>query len=64
MREVRVYTRGLALGCQVKLMANEEHLAILNQGVETWNAWHLRNPDVTPDFRGANLRGAELFNAS
>jgi uncharacterized protein YjbI with pentapeptide repeats len=36
-------------------MANEEHLAILRQGVDVWNAWRSENPDVTPDLWRANL---------
>jgi hypothetical protein len=30
-------------------MANEEHLAILRQGVAVWNAWREANPDIQPD---------------
>jgi uncharacterized protein YjbI with pentapeptide repeats len=41
-------------------MANEEHLAILKQGVEVWNRWREENPDIRPDLRGADLRGADL----
>jgi len=29
-------------------MANEEHLEILDQGVEVWNKWRKENPDVKP----------------
>ncbi len=49
-------------------MANPEHLAILKSGVEAWNEWRERNPDVKPDLRGANLstwnlRAARLAGA-
>jgi hypothetical protein len=40
-------------------MTNDEQVAILNIGVDAWNAW-LENLDVRPDFRGANLSGADL----
>lgn len=39
---------------------NEEHLAILKQGVEVWNRWRDENPDVRPDLVGADLSGAGL----
>lgn len=50
-------------------MANEEHLAILDQGVEVWNKWREDNPDVIPDLDGAtlyvaNLAGINLADAS
>jgi uncharacterized protein YjbI with pentapeptide repeats len=41
-------------------MANEEHLAILRQGVEVWNKWREANPDVQPDLSGADLYTAVL----
>jgi hypothetical protein len=54
-------------------MADQEHLDILKQGVETWNAWRKANPEIVPDlegadleganFRGANFRGANLIGA-
>jgi len=54
-------------------MANDDHVALLKQGVAAWNAWRLANYDVYPDlieadFRGANLpyanlRGAKLLRA-
>jgi uncharacterized protein YjbI with pentapeptide repeats len=44
-------------------MANKEHLAILKQGVETWNRWREENPEIVPDLKGANLKGAYLCGA-
>jgi hypothetical protein len=44
-------------------MANDEHLAILKQGVTAWNAWRQENFDI-PDLSGANLTGANLFEAN
>jgi uncharacterized protein YjbI with pentapeptide repeats len=55
-------------------MANEEHLAILKQGVETWNAWIDENKqvasapggfftvtnEVMPDLSSASLYGLDL----
>ena len=44
-------------------MANEEHLKILMQGVEVWNAWqttHRSNRQPSPDLRTADLRKASL----
>ena len=44
-------------------MANEEHLKILKQGVEAWNEWREKNPQITPDLIKANLTGANLSGA-
>jgi hypothetical protein len=44
-------------------MANPEHLAILNQGVEAWNEWRREHRNVIPDLRGADLRGADFRGA-
>jgi uncharacterized protein YjbI with pentapeptide repeats len=41
-------------------MANEEHLARLREGVETWGQWRKSNPDIQPDLRHADLAGADL----
>jgi hypothetical protein len=47
-------------------MANPEHLAILKQGVEVWNGWRLKNPNVVPDLaldtveKTFTLEGAQL----
>jgi hypothetical protein len=50
-------------------MANPKHLAILQQGVEAWNAWRENDPDVNPDLSEAdhskaNLTGANLTRAN
>lgn len=37
-------------------MADEEHLRIIWQGVDAWNSWRQRNPQVWPDLSGAELR--------
>jgi hypothetical protein len=45
-------------------MANEQHLAILGQGVKAWNQWRQKTPKVIPDLSGADfnrdLRGTIL----
>ena len=41
-------------------MANEEHLAILRQGVEVWNDWRERNSTIAPKLDGANLTDMSL----
>lgn len=44
-------------------MANQEHLDLLKQGVETWNQWRQDHPDVQPDLRGVDLGKADLCGA-
>jgi uncharacterized protein YjbI with pentapeptide repeats len=46
-------------------MANEEHLALLRQGVNAWNQWKANNPDIRPNLsfatgKGITIRGAKL----
>ncbi|MHC5863033.1 pentapeptide repeat-containing protein [Nostoc sp.] len=41
-------------------MANEEHLAILKEGVEIWNEWRQSNLNIIPDLSQANLSRIEL----
>ena len=41
-------------------MANEEHLKLIKQGVDIWNAWREKNPEVCPDLSQADLRGTKL----
>jgi len=38
------------------LMANEEHLKILKQGVDVWNKWRDINPDVIAYLVEAEIR--------
>ncbi|MCZ6529883.1 MAG: pentapeptide repeat-containing protein, partial [Chloroflexi bacterium] len=45
-------------------MANQEHLDILKQGVEVWNAWRAENEEVQVDLRKADLRKADLTGAN
>jgi uncharacterized protein YjbI with pentapeptide repeats len=45
-------------------MANPEHLALIKQGVDTWNAWREQNRGVVPDLSVADLRCANLTGAN
>jgi hypothetical protein len=45
-------------------MANPEHLAILEKGVEAWNKWRKEHPKAIPDLSGADLSGALLTGAN
>jgi hypothetical protein len=45
-------------------MANDEHVALLKQGVVAWNAWREENPDTRPDLRRAKLIGGDLSHAN
>lgn len=50
-------------------MANEEHLAVLKQGVDVWNKWREEHPEIEADLDEvsllmANLRGANLIEAN
>jgi uncharacterized protein YjbI with pentapeptide repeats len=45
-------------------MANDEHVALLKQGVAAWNAWREENPNIQPDLSGAKLSGANLSNVA
>jgi hypothetical protein len=45
-------------------VANDDHVALLKQGVAAWNAWRDENPEIRPDLRGADLLGANLGGAN
>ncbi|MBN3906742.1 pentapeptide repeat-containing protein [Nostoc sp. NMS1] len=42
-------------------MANEDHLAILRQGVDVWNQWREKVFDVNINLNSANLSAMNLF---
>src|SRR5438270_552665 len=44
-------------------MANPDHLNMLRQGVDAWNAWRGHHP-VKPDLNEAYLMGADLSGAN
>jgi uncharacterized protein YjbI with pentapeptide repeats len=44
-------------------VANEEHVKILNQGVEVWNAWPHAKPRLRPDLIFTKLYGVNLSHA-
>jgi len=45
-------------------MANSEHLAKIKEGVEAWNKWRSKRPEIVPDLSGAKLRRAKLRRAN
>jgi hypothetical protein len=40
-------------------MANDEHVALLKQGVDAWNAWRAENPNIRPDVHIPFLRAVD-----
>lgn len=45
-------------------MANAEHLAILQQGVEAWNRWRQQEHNLAPDLSHADLEDRQLAEAN
>ena len=45
---------------EVNQMANQQHLDLLTQNVETWYQWRNEYPDVQPDLSGGRLSYAKL----
>ena len=45
-------------------MANDEHIALLQQGTAAWNEWRERNPDKRPELRAASFFEASLEQAN
>src|SRR4051794_10214849 len=44
-------------------MGSKEHVALPMQGVDPWNTWRRKNPDVSPDLSEVDITGAVLINA-
>lgn len=44
-------------------VANSDYLAILHQGVETWNRWRIEHPDTSLDLTGEPLSKLDLTKA-
>lgn len=44
-------------------MANEEHVRLIKEGSEAWNAWSQINPGIAPELSLADLSLADLFGA-
>lgn len=42
------------------LMANPDHLKILELGAEAWNKWRKENPKINPNLVGAIIQGKNL----
>src|SRR5258708_16851802 len=42
---------------EANVMANQEHLNLVKQGVEDWNRWREAHPEEPPNLRGADLSG-------
>ncbi len=45
-------------------MANDKHVRILAQGVQSWNQWRGEHAEVQPDLSGLYLNGAMLMGAN
>jgi uncharacterized protein YjbI with pentapeptide repeats len=45
-------------------MANDEHVALLKQGVAAWNAWRCENPEVRVDLSRMNVDSEDLMDLS
>jgi hypothetical protein len=53
--------RAQVVACGPKLVANEEHLKILRQGVRVWNQCRISRAELhRADLSGADLRGLDL----
>jgi hypothetical protein len=50
-------------GYEEAIMANEEHLGILKQGVEVWNQWREENPTISQGLSGAFFYQSALSKA-
>jgi Pentapeptide repeats (8 copies) len=44
-------------------MADPAHIDRLMKGVDAWNAWRRKNPNIRPDLSETNLSGKDLRGA-
>lgn len=44
------------------IMANQEHIDILLQGVEDWNQWRADNPEIEPDLSEHSFTGKMILD--
>src|SRR5450432_104745 len=42
------------------MVANQEHLNILKQGVVVWNRWRQEHPEIIPNLETIDLNGLDL----
>ena len=52
------------VGQQVDAMANPDHLAKLNEGVEAWNQWREEHPGILVDLSSADFGGTDFTGAN
>jgi uncharacterized protein YjbI with pentapeptide repeats len=45
-------------------MAIPQHLALLKESIDSWNAWRMTHSEERPDLSGADLRNLNLRNAN
>jgi uncharacterized protein YjbI with pentapeptide repeats len=45
-------------------MANDEHVRLLNKGVDAWNAWREKNSAIRADLSEADFTGEDLIGAN
>ncbi|MGH1484383.1 MAG: pentapeptide repeat-containing protein [Geminicoccales bacterium] len=42
-------------------MADEEHLRILNQGIDVWNTWRREHNHITPNLENAKIADPSFY---
>jgi uncharacterized protein YjbI with pentapeptide repeats len=45
-------------------LSDKQHLAILKDGVRTWNLWRREHPDIRPNLRESDLSNANLVGVN
>jgi uncharacterized protein YjbI with pentapeptide repeats len=47
----------------LRQMSNPEHLQLLREGVDMWNAWRSKQSSISLDLSGVDLSGVDLTRA-